>query len=94
MSQRLLEVAELNSVLDQFGGSKALPASGKSVKFVRYAPFEEGQSSWNFGYTALVANLDWLGLVRALRPEEPLASLETRELTAMDRQALADMELF
>lgn len=64
MSQNLLKVAELNSVLDQFGGSKPLPASGKRIVFVPHSIepdiTQASKVSYKIRYKAVVANRDWI----------------------------------
>jgi hypothetical protein len=79
MSQRLLEVAELNTVLDQFSAKTLFPASGhrRSTPYTTYIP---GWDSWDFG------GFDF--------QEQPLAPLQTRALTAQDRAELEALGLF
>jgi hypothetical protein len=73
MSQRLLKVAELNTVLDTFGESRPLPsAHKKQIHFVRHGeanPLYSGGTSkvsYNFAYRTVIANSDWL---RVRRPD-------------------------
>jgi hypothetical protein len=98
MSQKLLDVAELNSVLDQFGGPKSLPTAHKrQMEFVRYEPlplYVGGVRSTvnNFYGTYVFGRNDWDfgGMDFGNEP----APLETRELTAADRAELERLELF
>ena len=99
MSQKLLRVAEMKSVLDQFKEpSRLLPANGNQVGF-------------NFNFTALETNQNWMRVQRntpystyvfgrndwdfggmdfGVEPEP----LETRSLSTLDRLELEKLELF
>ena len=89
MSQKLLKVAELNTILDSLERStKLLPTVGNSIRFKTYAP-----------------NSDWMRIRRAVddfdlggfdfaHDNSPTLPLETRALTAEDREALESLELF
>ena len=69
MSQKLLDVAEMNTVLDTFGSSKALPAASKpTIEFVKYAPFAEGEASWRYSYQTVTTNSDWIRIRGADAP--------------------------
>ena len=107
MSQKLLDVAELNSVLDQFGWKD------KSSLVVSSAlPTEDSKVSYNFKFKALPVSSEWIRFVRAESgprtydsystyvfdttnfeaPEVP--ALETHALTPEDRAELERLELF
>jgi hypothetical protein len=86
MSQRLLQVAELNTVLDQFTEqrrAKIFPASGRSIRFVEqpgpYSTYVFGREDRDFG------GFDF---------QDTPTPLQTRALTAQDRAELEALGLF
>lgn len=80
MSKRLLEVAEMNTILDNFGGIKVVPElSGPS------------KVGYKFTFHSVPISQDWIRVIRrkGFEPEsgEP-EMLATRELTALVRLRL------
>src|SRR5258706_267775 len=102
MSQKLMNVAQLNTVLDQFGWkdkASLLPeASNPQIKFVRHEPLPlhsggvRGQG-YRFAYNALITNPNWIRVVQNSDFESP-TPLETQSLSPSDLRELEMLELF
>lgn len=100
MSQRLMHVAQLNTALDQFGSSRALPAQGQpAIQFVNAEKLLEKTLEtvgWKFAFNTLITNSDWVSFLDlgGFDFEDAPGPLETRHLTTEERRELEKLELF